>query len=336
MNSLRAGAVRSRPRADGRGFQARRLGRGVRVEGGFAHRPADAAGPEPVTDDLVRVRLPRDRVGARPLRRPPARESGHGQVEASPEEVDGAALSDEAAPERLEHGLHGDERPPERVRRRRVVGSMHRVRLEADRIRNLHRLRPDADVDPQPAQGIHHEPIELGDRPRLEPDPLRAAVGAAEDELVGDEVERDRDGPIPVGQRRRREAPRSHLEGDVPVVVRERRERETDLAHDLRPHVERGEGVLPRLERQGRPRLTGRNRYGYALLSDHAPGSRARRERVLHGEKPPLRSARTSREAPGAARPASRPPSDRSRAPRPASRSRPSRAARPLACGRYG
>src|SRR5215211_8187874 len=66
------------------------------------------SGPPAGADALVRIGLahcPVRQIGdsARMSRRGPAAEPGAGQIEGTPEEVDGAALSDEPAPELLQH-----------------------------------------------------------------------------------------------------------------------------------------------------------------------------------------------------------------------------------------
>src|SRR4029077_2162054 len=98
-----------------------------------------AAGPEAVADHLVRVRLTRDRIGAGTLRRAVSGEARHRDVEAAPEEMYGAALADELAPEPLEHRFDRDENAEERLHRLRVVGAMHLVLVEANRVRHFHR-----------------------------------------------------------------------------------------------------------------------------------------------------------------------------------------------------
>ena len=54
--------------------------------------------------------------------------------------------------------------------------------------------------------------------------------------------------------RRRRQAARRDVERHVPGVVHPRRLHEPHLAHDLRPQVERGAGVMPRVEGKCGPR----------------------------------------------------------------------------------
>src|SRR5205085_9959538 len=84
-------AVPGRLRANRGTLEARWRWRGVRVERCLLNRAA--ARPEAATDHFMRVRLARDAVGLRPLRRSPAREARHRQVEAAPEKVDRAALA---------------------------------------------------------------------------------------------------------------------------------------------------------------------------------------------------------------------------------------------------
>ncbi len=85
------------------------------------------------------------------------------------------------------------------------------------------------------------------------------AVRGVDGELIREEVERDRDEATVNRQRKRGEPAGRDLQGGVPVMVRERRQAERQLADDLRPHVERGVGVAPPLERQGRPEVAGRD-----------------------------------------------------------------------------
>ena len=75
------------------------------------------------------------------------------------------------------------------------------------------------------------------------------------DEPVVEEVEPDLEGLRAVGDRRGRQAPRVQVERNVPPVIERGRQRQADLARDLRPHVERGAGVLPLGQGQLRPEL---------------------------------------------------------------------------------
>src|SRR4029079_4092801 len=95
-------------------LQARRLRRGVGVEGRFGDRAA--AWPETRAEHLVRVRLAGHGVGAGTFRRPPSGEPRHRDVEAAPEEMHRAALADELATEALEDRLDANENVPERLR----------------------------------------------------------------------------------------------------------------------------------------------------------------------------------------------------------------------------
>src|SRR5262249_19217474 len=116
------------------------------------------------------------------------------------------------------------------------------------------RHRPDAHLDAEPMQRVHEQAVELGDRPRLERNAGLAAVRAADHELVVDEIEHDRQRPAAADRQPRRDQPaRGNPQRDVPPMIGARRQRETDLADDLRPHVQRRVGVAPGGERKRRP-----------------------------------------------------------------------------------
>src|SRR5439155_20928508 len=82
------------------------------------HRDRAPSRPESAAAHLVRVGLARDPVGevrdtAGVARRRTPREACHGEVEAAPEEMDGAALADETGTERLQHAVRLYEHAPE-------------------------------------------------------------------------------------------------------------------------------------------------------------------------------------------------------------------------------
>ena len=187
------------------------------------------------------------------LRRPASRETRHGEIEAAPEEVHGAALAQEVAAEALEQRCRGQQDAPEGVRGGRVVGRVDRVFLETDRVRDLDRHRPDLHRKAGTLEHRHDGLVEVGDRPGLERQRLGHAVGALEHERVVDEVEREAERPPAQTQGGSREPARAHAESDVPEVIGRRGEGETHLAHDLRPQVQGRAGGLPGLERQRRP-----------------------------------------------------------------------------------
>jgi glyoxalase family protein len=78
-------------------------------------------------------------------------------------------------------------------------------------------------------------------------------VGAVDQQLVTQAIERDRDRTAIVRQGMGGQPARRREEGDVPEMIRSRRQRQRDLADNLRPHVQRGVGVAPRFQLECRP-----------------------------------------------------------------------------------
>src|SRR5262245_56671077 len=116
----------------------------IRVERGF--EDGSAPRPEAMTDDFVRIRVAHE---ARALTRwcQASRESRHGEIEASPEEMHRARLADELRAPLGDDGRTAGKDLPASVRRFGVVGVMDRVVLEPDRIRDLHGHGPDANAE---------------------------------------------------------------------------------------------------------------------------------------------------------------------------------------------
>ena len=141
----------------------------------------------------------------------------------------------------------------QRLDGRRIVRPVHRVLIEPDRVGDLDRHRPDLHRQPHVVQHRHHVAVEVRDGARRERQRARRAVRGHDREHVIDEVELHGERAIAVGERPRGESARRDLERDRPGVVERRRLGEGDLADDLRPHVERGVGVLPRVVGERRP-----------------------------------------------------------------------------------
>ena len=131
---------------------------GVGVEGTLRA----ATRPVPGAADLVGVRLVHDlrpavRRPARVGRRRAPREPGHGEVEAAPEEVDGADLADESGSEVMEHSVDLDQAAPEPVHGLGVVTGMVDVFSEGGvDARHFHRHRPDPRREAELVAGIIH------------------------------------------------------------------------------------------------------------------------------------------------------------------------------------
>jgi len=169
--------------------------------------------------------------------------------------VDGTALADETRSKALEHAVALHEHAPEPVDGLSVVGAMHLVPLERNRIGNFVRLCMDPDVHAETMQRLHDLAVKRGNGLGLECDACDPAVAGRHDEHVIDEIEIDLKGLEPVRNWRRRQAPAGEVERAVPPVVDGSALAQADLADDLRPHVQRRARIGPRLERQWRPRF---------------------------------------------------------------------------------
>ncbi len=132
---------------------------------------------------------------------------------------------------------------------------MHFIAIERNRIGNLVWLRVNPDVDVQPGERVHHAAIEHRDGLRLERHAGASSVADLEDQRVIDEIEVDLKDSVPVGNRRGRQPSRGDVERAVPPMIDRRALPESNLADDLRPHVERRAGVGPAFEWQRRPEL---------------------------------------------------------------------------------
>src|SRR5437879_1234418 len=154
------------------------------------------------SDESIRSsRLPFERAAV-PSRKLGAALVGDGEIERSPEEVHRAALTRETPPELLEDGVRLHENLKESAHGLGIVGRMHAIVGEADRVRDLDRNRPDLHRDSERIEHRDEVAVEVGDRARDEREASRPAVGAGDDEHVIDEVEEDLERPAPVGNRR--------------------------------------------------------------------------------------------------------------------------------------
>src|SRR5207245_2704968 len=95
------------------------------IKSGTIH--SRAARPPACADDLMRVRLACNRIGARTFRSAPAREPRHRQIEATPEKMDWTVFPDESGAELGEHCLAGEQNAPETRYRISIVGAIKPV-----------------------------------------------------------------------------------------------------------------------------------------------------------------------------------------------------------------
>ena len=122
---------------------------------------------------------------------------------------------------------------------------MRIVLVEANRIWDFDRHWPNFDFDPRGAKHRHSLPIELGHRAGHKWECLAYSIRRLEHKFVLQEVKPELKCSVSIRDPRRRQTPSGNVQRDVPPVVHERRQAQSDLAHDLRPHMERGVGVFP-------------------------------------------------------------------------------------------
>jgi hypothetical protein len=140
-------------------------------------------------------------------RRRPAGEAGDGQVEGTPEEVDGARLADEPGAEVAQNPIGLDEGSPGPGHRIGVVAGVVVVVAERGGPLDLDRHRPDRRAQLELVEAAHDLGVEVGHRSRFEGHRSSAAVGGGDLELVRLEVEIDLETAAgAVGYERRREA----------------------------------------------------------------------------------------------------------------------------------
>ncbi len=220
----------------------------IRVIGGIVD--AVAAGPKARTADLVRIGLlhhnVRDPRGlACEARRCAAGKACDRQIEAAPEEMDGAGLPQEASPKLFHHAIALHQSPPEAVRILGIIGAVNVVLAERDRAGDLARLFANLHFDIDIGERLHDSGVKIrhASRPQLH-SPM-AAVAHVDVEKVSVEIELDFEGTLPVGDRRGRQPLGAHIQGDMPAVIEPGSARQADLADDLRPQVQRVAGVPP-------------------------------------------------------------------------------------------
>jgi hypothetical protein len=249
---VNTGVVAGGARLYRRGLECFGFGHAVGVEGRFVHRAA--AGPEAMADDLARIGIAHP-VRAFTRRRGSPRKARDRQVEAAPEELHRAALADEGTAAVSEHLLDLEQDAPEALRLFAVIAGVHGIILKSDRILDLHRHRADLHWQPHGQQRCGELAVEIRHASRFECQrPLIPIVGA-QVETMRNEVEFHAQEAGPVRQTRGRQTARRQMQRHPPGMVDWRRQRHGNLAHHLRPHVQRRVGIAPLIERQCRPGL---------------------------------------------------------------------------------
>ena len=135
-------------------------------------------------------------------RRNTAREAGHRQIEASPEEMHRTRLADEAGAKLLHDAVDGHQDAPEAMGVFGVIGGVLLILAEAHRARNLVWHLIDADRQARSSSIAIHGRIEICHGTLLEVELPHPFVIDGHDQPVIDEVEVDRELRSPHGSAR--------------------------------------------------------------------------------------------------------------------------------------
>jgi len=151
--------------ANGGIAKAGRFGGGVGVEergGDFGAQPG-AAGPESVADTFVGVGFAGNAVGSGPVGGSAAGEARHRQIEAAPEKMDSAALTNEFGAELLEDLFSMGQDVPQPRNILCVVRGVLRVLFKGNGVADFDGYGPDSDINADCLEGIHQFAVEVGD-----------------------------------------------------------------------------------------------------------------------------------------------------------------------------
>src|SRR5882724_13533701 len=195
------------------------------------------------------------------LRRGPAGKTRDGKIWRAPEKMDRTAFPAEARSKFFEDAVGLDQNTPESIGIFRVVRAMLLVAIERNRIRNLVRQYVDLDGEIELVQRGHDRLVEIRHAARFQFDRLPRAVAFQNPKLVIDEIKADLKRVSSVRNRRSRQTAGSNIKRDVPGMVGPWRESQSNLADNLRPHVERGAGFFPIRVIQLRPNFSGSARF---------------------------------------------------------------------------
>src|ERR1035437_730829 len=180
-------------------------------------------------------------------------ETRAGQVEGSPEEVDGAHFAGESGAEDGEDARGLQQDVPEALRIFGVITLVGEVLVEGNGFGDLSRDMPDVYRNAEAFERGLELLIERGHGHRLERDSLAARFAGLKDEQVVEEIEIDLYDEGTVSHGRGGDASNGGVESDAPAMVDGRREGEPDFANDLHPELQGSAGVVPRALGQSGP-----------------------------------------------------------------------------------
>src|SRR6266404_1227111 len=119
-------------------------------------------------------------------------------IKAAPPKMDRADFADEARPKLLEDFVDVNQRAPEAIRILVIVRRVRFVFIEANRVWDFNRHRPNLYINPQSFERCHYPLVKIGDRLRAQRQNLDRAITALNHEFVIDKVELDLKNAIPV------------------------------------------------------------------------------------------------------------------------------------------
>ena len=146
-------------------------------------------------------------------------ESRHREIEAAPEEVHGARLAEERSLEVLERAVGREQHTMKAPDVIRIIGRMHVVFRERNRIGNFVRTAVDSDVQTQIAESLEQTGVKRRDRFSSQRQCARRPVIRADDERMLHEIEVDLKRAGPVRDRRSGEAAGGDVQSRVPRVI---------------------------------------------------------------------------------------------------------------------
>jgi len=156
-----------------------------------------------------------------------------------------AAFSDESRAELLDHFARRKQDPPQPPRVFAIVGARPMVLVERRGVRHFLRPGVDGAADVQPAQRLHHSLVKRRHRFRAQGQHPPFAAVRPNVERVRPEIELHLKHFRPTRDRPGGQAACIGVQRHVPEMVLRRAERHSDLAHNLRPPVQRVVSLPP-------------------------------------------------------------------------------------------